>query len=233
MPVSGLKLASLTGRVQEFTKDENRMPWALLLGLLAIAMIMAMHSRGQVPWLDKMRRVKSSGARKPEWMAPDDVVDKVRSDYLTATRWLSDNVLSSWQQQWMLAPYYMSGLYLKRFQTLVTQYRAGRMPRAVGVLRADHQVSVRAFTEDGERCVVVDRQSLRRMATYDSRTHERVMTQDLGDGVVVYQMRYDAADGRWKLDEFVQELPDGWGKPALRARIRELSPQLTPVGRDN
>lgn len=209
------------------------MPWALLLGLLAIAIIMAMHSRGQVPWLDKMRRINAGVAQKQEWMAPDEVVDKVRSDYLTANRWLTDNVLASWQQQWMLAPYYMSGLYLKRFQTLVTQYRAGRMPRAIGVLRADHQVTVRSFSEDGERCVVVDRQTLRRMATYDARTRERVMTQDLGDGVVVYRMRFDAADGRWKLDEFVQELPAGWGRPSNRVRIREFAAQPTPIGRDN
>ncbi len=209
------------------------MTWAILLALIAIAIIMAMHSRGQVPWLPKMRRVRAGVARKAEWMAPEDVVDKVRADYLTAMRWLSDNVLSSWQQQWMLAPYYMSGLYLKRFQTLVTQYRAGRMPRAVGVLRADHQVTIRSFSEDGERCLVVDRQTLRRMATYDSRSHARIMTQDLGDGAVVYQMRYDAADGRWKLDEFVQELPAGWGKHGAGTPIRELAALPTLIGRDN
>jgi len=209
------------------------MTWAILLALIAIAIIMAMHSRGQVPWLTKMRRVRAGVARKAEWMAPDDVVDKVRADYLTAMRWLGDNVLSSWQQQWMLAPYYMSGLYLKRFQTLVTQYRSGRMPRAIGVLRADHQVAIRSFSEDGEHCLVVDRQTLRRMATYDSRTHARIMTQDLGDGAVVYQMRYDAADGRWKLDEFVQELPAGWGTHGAGARIRELAALPTLIGRDD
>lgn len=209
------------------------MTWALLLGIVAIAIIMAMHSRGQVPWLGKMRRTNPTAARKAEWMAPDEVVDKVRSDYLTAMRWLGDNVLASWQQQWMLAPYYMSGLYLKRFQTLVTQYRAGRSPRAIGVLRADHQVTVRCFSDDGERCYVVDRQTLRRMATYDSRTRERVMTQDLGDGAVVYAMRFDAADGRWKLDEFVQEMPPGWGQSIGRARIREFAATPTPIGRDN
>ena len=209
------------------------MTWAILLALIAIAIIMAMHSRGQVPWLPKMRRVRAGVARKAEWMAPDEVVDKVRADYLTAMRWLSDNVLSSWQQQWMLAPYYMSGLYLKRFQTLVTQYRSGRMPRAIGVLRADHQVTVRSFSEDGERCLVVDRQTVRRMATYDSRSRARIMTQDLGDGAVVHQMRYDGADGRWKLDEFVQELPAGWGAHKGDARIRELAALPTLIGRDN
>jgi hypothetical protein len=178
-----------------------------------------------------MRRVKAGSTEKHEWMAPDEVVDKVRSDYMTATRWLGDNVLSSWQQQWMLAPYYMSGLFLKRFQTLVTQYRAGRMPRAVGVLRADHAVTVRSFSEDGERCAVIDRQTLRRMATYESRTHARVMTQDLGDGVVVYQMRFDANDNRWKLDEFMQELPGVREKPQVRVEVMELA--AVPVGRDN
>jgi hypothetical protein len=233
MPASGLIHLEAAGTVKVFTKDGQPMTWAILLALIAIAIIMAMHSRGQVPWLPKMRRVRAGVARKAEWMAPDEVVDKVRTDYLTATRWLSDNVLSSWQQQWMLAPYYMSGLYLKRFQALVTQYRSGRMPRAVGVLRADHHITVRSFSGDGERCLVVDLQSLRRMATYDPRSHTRILTQDLGDGAVVYQMRYDAADGRWKLDEFIQELPAGWGMPSTGARIRELAALPTPIGRDN
>jgi hypothetical protein len=55
----------------------------------------------------------------------------------------------------------------------------------------------------------------------------------LGDGAVVYLMRYDALDRRWKIDAFVQELPLGWGQHRTPRRIRELSALPTTVGRDN
>jgi hypothetical protein len=208
------------------------MTWALLLALIAIVIIMAMHSRGQVPWGDKMRRIHAGVARKAEWMAPDDVVDCVREDYLSAVRWLGDNMLTSWPHQWAGSLNYLSGPYLKRFR-MGTPPLSGGHPRAVGVLRADHQVTVRCFSEDGECCLVIDRQSQRRMATYDARTRERIMTQDLGDGAVVYQMRYDVETGRWKIHDFIQELPLGWGAQRRQGRIREMTALPSTLGRDN
>ena len=209
------------------------MTWVLLLMIGAIVVLMSLNGRGQVPWGNKMRRLHAGVARKAEWMAPDEVVAQVRSDYLSASRWLHDTVLSGWSQQWSTAPLYLSGPLLKRFQTVLMQHQNARGPRVIGVLRADHQVAIRCFSEDGEHCLVVDQQSQRRMATYDLRRHVRVLTQDLGDGAVVYGMTYDAVDRRWKVSEFVQELPMGWTRLRSSKRIRELAAIPTTVGRDN
>jgi hypothetical protein len=209
------------------------MTWAVILVIVAIVMIMAMNGRGRLPWGNQMRRIQAGVARKTEWMAPEDVVSQVRDDYLASTRWLQDHVMAPWKHQWDNAPTYMSGPYLRRYQTVLTQQGVIGPPRGFGILRADHHVSVRHFTEDGERCLIIDQQLQRRMATYDSRTHDRVMTQDLGDGALVFQMRYDALDRRWKIDEFVQELPLGWGRRRSSHHIRELSALPTTVGRDN
>jgi hypothetical protein len=206
---------------------------ACCLGILAVVIIMTMNGRGQVPWVSKMRRIHAGVARKAEWMAPDEVVNQVRADYLAATHWLQDTMLTAWAQQWSSASSYLSGVALKRFQAILTHHRTVGAPRCIGVLRADHEVAVRLFSEDGERCLVVDQQAQRRMATYDSRDHTRLFTQDLGDGAVVYQMVYDTIDRRWKIDEFVQELPLGWGKHKSTRKIRELSAMPTEIGRDN
>lgn len=209
------------------------MAWVLLLVVGALVVMVAMNGRGQVPWGKKMRRVPTDVAHKAEWMAPEAVVARVREDYALVTRWMQEHMLSPWQHQVQAASTFMSGAFLLRYQTILRQQGRSNRPRAVGILRSDHHVTVRHFSEDGEACYVIDHQMQRRMATYDARTHERIMTQDLGDGTVVYKMRYDAVDQRWKIDEFVQELPPGWGKHRAEPRIRELSALPTTIGRDH
>ncbi|MDX1993783.1 MAG: hypothetical protein SF029_15450, partial [bacterium] len=102
-----------------------------------------------------------------------------------------------------------------------------------GILRCIHQVEVRHFSEDGERCLVIDRQTSRRMATYDYLNRSRVTTQDLGDGTVVYEMVYDKQGQRWKVNAFIQELPLGWESASKRKRIRLHSVLPPTIGRDN
>ena len=112
--------------------------------------------------------------------------------------------------------------------------RAGA-PMFVGVLRSDHRLEVRRFSEDGERCLLVDHQTQRRMATYHTRTGQRAVTQDLGDATVVYSMIYDPSDVRWKIDAFVQELPAGWERrrnAKSLVEVDELSPRDSS-GRDS
>lgn len=180
-----------------------------------------------------MRRLQAGVGRKGEWMAPDEVVEGVRGDYLAAMRWLQEHGLAPWQYRWRVAPTYLSGPYLRRFQAILTQQDRKGAPAVAGVLRADHQLTVRHFSEDGETCLVVDQQTQRRMATYDRRTQDRVTTQDLGDGALVFRMRYDGVERRWKIDDFVQELPQGWGQHATTRRIRELPALPTVLGRDH
>jgi hypothetical protein len=113
------------------------------------------------------------------------------------------------------------------------QYRSRGLPRCYGVLRADHLVQVRQFSDDGERCLVIDRQMQRRMATYNTRTRSRVSTQDLGSGAVLYAMVYVAKERRWKIDSLIQELPIGWGSHHTQPRIQEHASLPEAIGRDS
>lgn len=189
---------------------------------------MSVNNAGQIPWRDKMRRLRAGAAQKPEWMAPDDVVQQVRAHYLDATHWLNDSMLMSWAQQWAGAPQHLSGSFLKRFRNLLLTQRDAKGTQLTGVLRADHTIEVREFSENGGFCLVIDQQTERRMATYNRKNHQRLHTQDLGDGVVVYAMLYDAADGRWKIGGFLQELPMDW-----RAHATTQFPHVPGnIGRD-
>jgi hypothetical protein len=207
------------------------MMWALLVVFLVVILMMFIGNAGQVPWSKRLHRVHAGVAGKAEWMAPEKVIQEVSRDYLSAMRWLQESVLGHWSHQWSSAPSFLSGTYLKRYQAILMDYRGRGVPRCLGVLRADHHIEVRHFSEDGERCLVVDHQVGRRMATYDSRTLTRLHTQDLGDSAVVYQMVYDAEASRWKIENFVQELPLGWGSHARRIRLLSALPET--VGRDN
>jgi hypothetical protein len=206
---------------------------ALLVVIVAIIILMSFNGTGQVPWANKLKRVHAGVARKAEWIAPDDVVAQARIDYLAAVNWLQESMLSSWEQRWENAPAYLSGKYLKRYQTILNHYRVSGNPFCVGVMRADQQVTVRHFSEDGQRCLIIDRQSQRRMATYDYFKQTRISTQDLGSGIVVYQMLYDQNARRWKIENFIQELPTGWDDYRKSQRIRTLSALPTVIGRDH
>jgi hypothetical protein len=101
----------------------------------------------------------------------------------------------------------------------------------VGVLRAHHQISVRRFSDDGLSCLLIDRQSERRMATYDYWTKQRIHTQDLGSSALVFRMQFDRYTGRWKVDEFIQQLPIGWETlPGATLRLMDALPEA--AGRD-
>ncbi|NWF68179.1 MAG: hypothetical protein HXY40_03760 [Chloroflexi bacterium] len=204
---------------------------ALLLVFLLVIVLMLIGSARQVPWEARLLRVHAGVAGKAEWMAPEKVVEEVRRDYLAAVNWLQESVLGQWMPQWNAAPTFLSGAFLRRYQMILMDYRTNGQPRCVGILRADHFVEVRHFSEDGQRCLVIDRQSVRRMATYDARTHTRLHTQDLGDGTLVYQMVYDSGTRRWKIENFIQELPTGWG--SHNRRIRLLSALPAAIGRDH
>jgi hypothetical protein len=205
------------------------MIWAFVIVFIAIVVVMSVNNAGRIPWGDKMRRLRAGVAHKAEWMAPDDVVQQVRTHYFDAVSWLQESMLMSWAQQWADAPYYLGGVYLKRYRNLLLTQRESKGVPLTGILRADHVVEVRQFSEHGDTCLVIDYQTQRRMATYNRKTQERGVTQDLGDGVVVYAMLYDGKDRRWKIGSFVQELPVGWRKRPL---IQELSRLPGAIGRD-
>lgn len=205
----------------------------LLLVLSAVVVIMTINGRGQVPWSKNMRRVHAGVARRAEWMATDEVVQQVKADYLEAVRWMHDHMLTDIRHSYQAASMYMLGSYLQQFRARIAADITQRHVRFVGVLRADHHIIVRHFTENGESCLIIDQQTQRRMATYRASTHERLMTQDMGECALVYRMTYDLEAGRWKIADFVQELPVGWNKRRTAPRIREMSILPGIIGRDH
>ena len=209
------------------------MALGVLAVILLVIIIMALSGRQQVPWSSKMRRLHAGSANRASWIAPEIIVHHVQNDYLDTMGWLTESVFFSWSQQWLTAPTHLSGSFLGRYQEILADYRTAKPPLYVGVLRCTHDVEVCEFSDDGEKCLVIDRQTSQRMATYDYQTHDRINTQDLGDGVVVYMMAYDHEDKRWKIDRHIQELPLSWRTGKKSRHLRLLVAPPPAVGRYN
>ena len=205
---------------------------ALLSVILVMMIIMTLSSNGRVPWAGKLRRIHAGTAHKAEWMAPEEVVRKVRTDYMTALEWLRASAQGDWLRSQAQAADYLDGAYLKRCVLGLAHY-ASVKPRFVGVLRADHYVMVRQFSEDGESCLVIDQQTGRRMATYDRTSGERMLTQDLGDQTQVYTMVYDRKARRWKIAGYIQTLPQDWYQHRGESHIQMMATLPRAGGRDN
>ena len=208
------------------------MTWALLLVFIVVGVILSLSGTRQVPWASKLRGTPL-GSQNTEWLAPEEIMERVKADYLAAIRWLYHSAFQDWAKQWSNAPHYLAGLQLQRHQKILGNLRSTLAPRYVGILRADHDIDVRHFSADGERCLIIDRQQSRHVSTYDTLTREFVQSQDLGRGAVVFQMKYDAQAKRWKIEQFIQELPVGWTNFGLSRKIKPFSPTLTTIGRDS
>lgn len=209
------------------------MTWMILFAFLIVVGAMSLSSQRQVPWASGLRRVNAGVARRAEWMAPRHIVHAVKVDYRRASRWLSDSALLPWADQWAAAPDYLSGSFLKRHQEILKHHRTGYPPRYTGIFRCMRAIEVHQFSADGERCLIVDHQADQHMITYDYWTQTQLATQDLGSASLVYEMRYDRQDARWKIDRYVQQLPVGWqvGGASSR-RLRLFSDLPATVGRD-
>jgi hypothetical protein len=193
------------------------------------AILVASHKAEKAPWIQSMRRIPHPDG-DAAWMAPETVVHRVEEDFLQALEWLQSSVQRPWAYRYSKAPELFVGSYLRRHQRLLLQERNETLPLCYGVLRADHDVLVRGFSRDGMHCWLIDRQTQRRMATYDARTSNRVFTQHLADGACVYQLSYDGQQMRWKIEEFIQEMHFSWSQ----APDRTNEPTSLPhnIGRD-
>jgi hypothetical protein len=195
--------------------------FAIIGLIIAIIAVIVLRQRTRMTWPVALRRLHAGVNDKAEWMASDDVVQRVEADYLAAQRWMSEALLAGYVRFVNEAPAYFVGSYLKREQHNADVQMRGPGPRLIGILRAHHHIHVRHFSDDGLSCYVVDQQTERRMATYDYWELRRLHTQDLGEGAYVYRMVYDRTADRWKIEELIQQLPMGWcaqavSNPAIR-----------------
>lgn len=193
---------------------------------------MASDEKKRVPWFDRLRRVHMGNGQPAEWLAPAEVVARAQVDYLSAMTWFQDAALFDRTHLWSVAPMYLCGRFLQRYRTLLAANQDARTPDIAGVVRADHDVSVRHFSASGARCVVVDRQQHRRLAIYQRASGVRISTQDLGSSVLVYRMEYDLISSRWKIAGIVQELPDSAVTGSIPAQLIAAPALRVPAGRD-
>jgi hypothetical protein len=200
----------------------------LLLGIILLLAALVITSRSNVvPWIDQMTRLNPGVYNRGEWMAPGPIVETVQRDYLAFYEYAAATLPKGWMAYLRNLDHYLSGdmLRLQR-ESLYLRLRHNR-GRIVGIIRANHHLQVRHFSGDGMRCLVIDHQTEQRMATYDYWTSERLHTQDLGGMVYIYQMQFDQAAGRWKIDHLVQQMqPDVYPTHVLELNL----PQT--VGRD-
>jgi hypothetical protein len=200
-----------------------------ILIFISILIILFVVGREPIPWTNRLRRIHAGVARKAEWVAPDEVVHQVIHDYLHAIDWLT---LAALGEQTHRAPQYLTGRFLTRFQTIVNYQTSQRPAYFVGVIMARHHIQVRQFSEDGCRCLIVDCQTERSIESRQLIDRGWSLHQALGDGTLVFQMCYDTKVRLWKIEQFIQELPAGWGNRDDTGRVRLFSQLPTTIGRD-
>lgn len=205
------------------------LPAVLLVTLIILLAILIQSSTKPVPWSQHIRRVRAGVRNQAEWMAPSSVVARVQSDYRAALGWLQDTAFE--KPNPYRAATYLCEDALIRYRKVATQRHGDAV--FVGVLRATNRLEVRRFSENGTRCLVLDHQTERVMATYDRATGRRVGTQALEDVVQVVAMAYDIQAGCWKIAEDVQRLPIRWADGATRDWYRTQVEPLANVGRDS
>ena len=203
---------------------------ALVLIVVAVCLVFFGFGREPIPWTSRLRRVRSGTTRTAEWIAPDAVVEQVQHDYLEAVNWLSSVLID---HTYSCAPQYLMGRFLARFQMITSYEDHKKRVYFDGIFTARHHVQVRQFSEDGSRCLVVDCQTERHMETRYVNQPAWSLGQDMGDGVIVFQMCYDIPVKRWKIESIIQELPAGWSNRAATGHIQLNAHEKTGIGRDN
>ncbi len=212
------------------------MGWIIVaVVLIVILVVVGMTTRSDVvPWLNHMRRVKQKGAFHPEWIAPEDIMQTVVEHYMQYIEFAQETLMSGWTKYYHGLSNYLSGDYL-RLQTDNIDARLRKDDlRLIDILRANHEVRVRDFGNDGLSCLLLDFQTERRLATYHYWSKRRIHTQHLDDVICVYRMHFDQLNQRWKIADYIQELPSHYYIQALQGPIDTLDNALPPIlGRDD
>jgi hypothetical protein len=207
----------------------------LIIGLCAILLILWLAAPRTVPWVDHLTRLNAGAGSRAEWMAPEQVINDVITDYRAGHEWL-ESCAANWGRFADGLERYTAGSYLK-YQRRALASLVDRKPRLAVSFSAAHTFSVRHFTADGLRCLLVNAQTSRVLTTSSYWGSSIIHTQKLGDTALVFQMLYDMADKRWKIERLIQELPLGVHPGATGAGKKSLVQLTTALpqaaGRDN
>jgi hypothetical protein len=203
----------------------------ILIFMLVIFLMFS--DQKEVSWADKLQRL-SSGTSHAEWTAPEYVLQQVRNDYLMAVRWQRDSVFQPVEVQLHAASSYFTGEHLQQYQQILGYHRRKNPMQFIEVFQAQHTVQVRHFTNKGESCLLVDRQTERMIITKDLTHDAPPLQQSLPDAMVVYQMKYERSQRRWKIERYIQEIPGALWPPSgksLKIKVETALPHFS--GRDN
>jgi hypothetical protein len=212
------------------------LPILLLIfcGLLLLLWVLAPRV---TPWADHLTRLHPGLRAKAEWMAPPSVIAQVRLDYATAQEVLMACAASNWGKFAETLDSCTAGPYLAYQRKALASLAQARNPRLAAEFSAEHELTVRHFTADGLRCLLVDRQTKRAVTTSAYWSGRELHCQRLDERTFVFQMVYDPSDKRWKIEKLIQELPLGWGAPtkggAVKGRVQESARLPVAAGRDN
>lgn len=201
-------------------------PEFVLIAILVILLVGAWATRPRaVGWSDALVRQHPGVRGRAEWMAPPAVVRQVRRDYLAAWTWSAETA-TDWARRAAEMPQFFSGPHLRSEARHLAALVQARGPRLAGRVEARHRVTVRCFSGDGLRCLVIDQQTRRRALLLNYWLRRPVVTERLEDQALVYLMVYDRDDRRWKIEKLVQEMPLGWGSGRERVILHEDAPPL-------
>lgn len=210
------------------------MVWVIvILVIISVLIGLSFASRSDiVTWLDDMRRVKIGGGRT-EWLAPEVVMHTVIQHYQEYIEFAQENLLKGWVGYAKALPTYMTHNMLTVQLGILDARLLEDNLRLIDILRTSHRVHVRNFGDDGLTCLLLDYQTERRLATYHYWTRRRIHTQHLNDAILVYEMQFDSDDQRWKLANFIQELPPHYYQQTIEGALDTLENNLPPfLGRD-
>lgn len=185
-----------------------------------------------VPWVDHLVRLNAGAGAKAEWMAPPQVVEQVAWDYRAAQEWVA-MCAANWGKFASRIDNYTTGVYLQQQRRILAALVQSRKPRLTTEFSAVHTLSVRYFSSDGLRCLLIDRQTSRAVTTLDYWSGRSLCRQQLDDRAFVYQLQFDAQGNRWKIAQLVQELPLGWENGKTRGRVRVSAELPVAAGRDS
>src|SRR5690606_3209856 len=121
----------------------------------------------------------------------EDIMQTVVEHYMQYIEFAQETLMSGWTKYYHDLSNYLSGDYLRlQADNIDARLRKDDL-RLIDILRANHEVRVRDFGNDGLSCLLLDFQTERRLATYHYWSKRRIHTQHLDDVICVYRMRFD------------------------------------------
>jgi len=162
------------------------------------------------PWQEGMYQTTDPVTGKSYWMVPADVEETIKEHFQEAVNWLSpEEPIFDADLYASQAPTYDSGPMLEWNLARFEKWQQDQELYWCIVDPGEQILQVKNCTPDGTECLLGWVGRGIRLRAYNFVTQQEVEVADGGlapDFLQIYRMRYDPADGRWKVYELVQEV---------------------------